>query len=376
MSQVDAATARGMSQYIQLVQPGVQEEFINLNPLLRIAERKGHIKFKGSHTDGEWYIRKTPSDIPIPSWGGGELGIQTFEEVDPANRCYLPYCYLQKNYGVSDRSLETNRHAGRKKIFSLWAESIQIAKINLYARIRPDMWNGSSSGNGTEDLVGLKHAFGDAYETTSNVTVDAAKSYANRTLNTSAIAAYSADRAGFDDPQWGPEVTNIHEIAGVSASPKWSVDCLIALAYMASEMELTPDVTGTAMPHKPDFAFMAADPFHALSGKAITAQAARINTQLRDEDLKLAGWNNIVVDSLTCVKDKNVPDDSGSLERVVVLDSGQYWIYTTHTKKEGLVKSDSDINNILVNGSIGKLTVNMFQRVAPTAVGVITGCND
>lgn len=374
MSIVDAQTARAMAQKIQRVTPGINYIFLDQHPLLKIAKRKGNIKWRGSHTEFEWFIYK--DDVANPSWGGGELSVNTFEEQDPATRAHLPYCWLQQTYGVSDKTMEANRHSP-DRVFKPLGANLKLAQLKMYKVIGPSLHNGGSSGDGGDAPVGLKYAYGNAYETTSNVTVDAGQSYANKTLNTSAIAAYSAARAGFDNTQWGPEVTNIHEVPNTS-SAKWSTYCLVALAYMETEMALTADLTGTGEQQKPDTALMPRDPFHALTAKAVTNQVLYgIPAQLVDEDLKLAGWRNIVVGGLTCILDNDVPDDSGSLERVIVLDSNQYKVMTTHTKAEGLIRNEFDPDNVMVNGVIGKLSANIgFYLKSPTAIGVITGCND
>ncbi len=374
MAIVDAQTARVMAQKIQKVIPGINYIFIEQHPLLKIAKKKGLIKYRGSHTEFEWFIYK--DDVADPTWGGGELSVNTFEEQDPATRAHLPYCWLPQTYGVSDRTMEANRHSP-DRVFKPLGANLKLAQLKMYKVIGPAIHTGGTNGDGGEAPVGLKYAYGSAYETTSNVTVDSGQSYANKTLNTSAIATYSAARAGFDNPQWAPEVTNIHEIPNTS-SAKWSTYCIMALSYMEEEMTLTSDLTGTGESQKPDVALMNRDPFHALLAKIVPYQAQYgVPAQLVDEDLRLAGWRNIVVGGLTCIKDLNVPDDSNSDERVIVLDTNQFRIMTTHTKAEGLIRNEFDANNVMVNGVIGKLSANLgFYLKSPSAIGVITGCDD
>jgi len=375
MGKIAAETARAMAQKIQRVLPGINYIFIDQHPLLKIARKKGNIKYRGSHTEFEWFMYK--DDVANPTWGGGELSTNTFEEQDPATRAHLPYCWLQQNYGVSDRTMEANRHSP-DRVYKPLGANLKLAQIKMYKVIGPAIYNGGTSGDGGEAPVGLKYAFGNAYETTSNVTIAAGASYANKTLSTAGVTAYHAGRGDFDEEQWSPEATNIHEIPNVSGAPKWTVDCLIALTYMEEEMALTADLTGTGESQKPDTALMARDPFHALTTKVVPYQAQYgVPAQLVDEDLRLAGWRNIVVGGLTCIKDNNVPDDSGSLERVIILDSNQLKIMTTHTKAEGLIRNEFDEKSVIVNGVIGKLTANIgFYLKSPTAIGVITGCND
>lgn len=373
---VDAQTARAMAQKIQRVVPGINYIFIDQHPLLKIAKKKGLIKWRGSHTEYEWFIHK--DDVANPSWGGGELSVNTFEEQDPATRAYLPYCWLQQTYGVSDRTMEANRHSP-DRVYKPLGANLKLAQIKMYKVIGPAIYTGGTSGDGGDAPVGLKHAVGDCYEGTNVITVTAGKSYANKVLNTSAIAAYSVAKAGYDNPQWAPECLSVHEVPNVSAAPKWSVDCLIALTYMEEEMSITADLTGTGESQKPDVALMARDPFHALTAKATPYQAQYgIPAQLVNEDLRLAGWRNIVVGGLTCIKDNNVPvDPSTSYERVLVLDTNQFRVMTTHTKAEGLIRNEFDPDTVIINGVIGKLSANIgFYLKSPTAIGCIVGCND
>lgn len=387
MGAVDAATARAMAQKIQRVVPGINYIFIDQHPLLKIAKRKGNIKYRGSHTEYEWFIYK--DEVKDPTWGGGELSVNTFEEHDPATRAHLPYCWLQKNYGVSDRTMEANRHSP-DRVYKPLGSNLKLAQIHMYKVIGPAIYNGGSSGDGGEAPVGLKHVVGDCRETTNAVAVPALKSYANKTLNTAAITSYVAGKVsdtagkGFDAAQWAPEVISIEEVPNVSGTgagdASWSTDCLIALAYMEEEMAITADLTGTGESQKPDTALMARDPFHAVTAKVVANQSLYgIPAQLVDEDLKLAGWRNIVVGGLTCIKDNNVPDDVNTtpLERVLIMDSNQFIIKTTHTKAEGLIRNEFDPKNVMVNGVIGKLSANIsFYVKSPTCVGCIVGCND
>lgn len=381
MGAVAAATARAMAQKIQRVLPGINYLFIDQHPLLKIAKRKGNIKYRGSHTEYEWFIYK--DDTTDPTWGGGELSVNTFEEHDPATRAHLPYCWLQKNYGVSDRTMEANRHSP-DRVYKPLGANLKLAQIHMYKVIGPAIYTGGSSGDGGEAPVGLKHVIGNAIETTNTVVITAASSYANKTLNTTGITSYSAAKAGFDEAQWAPEVLSIEEVPNVSGTgagdASWSTDCLIALAYMEEEMAITADLTGTGESQKPDLALMNRDPFHALTSKVLATQATYgIPAQLVDEDLRLAGWRNIVVGGLTCIKDNNVPDDANAtaLERVLIMDSNQFIIKTTHTKAEGLIRNEFDPDNVMVNGVIGKLSANIgFYVKSPTSVGAILGCND
>lgn len=381
MGAVDAKTARGMAQKIQRVTPGINYIFIDQHPLLKIAKRKGNIKYRGSHTEYEWFIYKDA--VTAPTWGGGELSVNTFEEQDPATRAHLPYCWLQQNYGVSDRTMEANRHSP-DKVFKPLGANLKLAQIKMYEVIGPSLYTGSG-GDGGNEPVGLKYTFGNAYEsggTTGVPNVAAASSYANKALNVGAISTYAVAKANYISPQWAPEVCSLHNIpnvaSGTAANATWSTDCLIALTYMEEEMAITADLTGTGESQKPDIALMQRDPFHALTALITPYQAQYgVPAQLVDEDLRLAGWRNIVVGGLTCIKDNDVPDDSVPYERVIIIDSNQFIIKTTHTKAEGLIRNEFDADNVMVNGVIGKLSANIgFYVKSPTAVGCILGCHD
>jgi len=373
MAVTDAVTARGMSQRVKRALPTVQQNFFNQNALLKIIQQRGQIKWGGYHTKFDWFIRKTPSGSD-PTWGGGELGIRTFEEVDPVNQVELNYRWLEKTYGVSDRTIETNRNAsGSQKVYDSLKENMNIAQIGLYNTFGPAIYTGSGVG---ENPDGLLLPLGSAYESSSTVAIAAGSAYAGQTLNTSAISAYAKKKASFDDAQWAPECLSIHEVPGVS-SAKWTTHSVTALSYMADEMAVTADLSGTGQMQKPDMAIMPGDPYNALKTYLAGTSTQLSNIPVGNEALLLAGWSNIQVDTLTCVKDNNVPDDSNDYERVIVLDSSQLYIETTHKKSEGLIKNDFDPNIAIINGAVGTLKANyMFRWNSPTAATCIVGCND
>jgi len=124
-------------------------------------------------------------------------------------------------------------------------------------------------------------------------------------------------------------------------------------------------------------------PFMALKAKITAAQATGYQVPLGRKELVLAGFPNMVVDSLTCIKDTDVPDDNdhsggGSGEEIVfVLDSNQFHICSTHLKSEGIIKSEYDPDIAMVSGVVGALTANIaFCLNSPTALGAVLGCND
>jgi len=375
MAVSDAVTARGMSQRIHRVTSIIHQNFIDQNALLYLAQKNGRIKWGGSHTEFEWFIRREQADVP--TWGGGELGIRTFEEVNPANRAHLPYCYIEKTYGVSQRSLEANRHAqGRQKIYDLLKENLVIAQINLYDALVPSLWTGGESGDGGDEPIGMDKVVGEAYQSTHDVAVGAGKSYANQTLNTSAVTAWAVGKTAWDSVHWAPIALNIQEVpSNTDGSATWAGDCLKSLAYLAQEMEVTRNVSGTGKPVKPDAAFMRSQEFAAVTAKLLASQYT-YNIPIGQKDVTLAKFPNVVVDSLTCIKDSNVPVDTNSIPRVFAIDSREFHIHTTHTKAEGLIINEFETDNTMISGATGVLRCNLgYMVTSPTAVGTLVGCD-
>ena len=366
----DARIARGIATRLKVAIPTIVQNFFNIHALLMIAKKRGNIKWRGSGTDFIWHVRKTKA---ASTFGGGELGVRTFEEIDPAFKAQLPYCWLEETYGVSDKTIESNRHAGGEmKIYDSLKENLSVAEIALHQAFGPAVYNGSTVGS--DDPVGLLAAIGDAIESSSKVLVGAGQTFGGVTLNTSAISAYVAGRTSWDTIQYAPEVISIHEVPGFS-SAKWSTHCIKSLAYVAEQMSATRTNSGTGRPIKPDTAFMSDDPFTALKNKLIDASLLH-SIPVGNEALKLAGWVNIQVDTLLTFRDTNVPADTGSKERVFIVAADEFFIETTHTKAEGLVKHEKDMDSVVVSGAIGVLKANMAYRINPTGVGCILGCDD
>jgi len=118
-------------------------------------------------------------------------------------------------------------------------------------------------------------------------------------------------------------------------------------------------------------------PYVALRNRLLTAQATGYQIPLGRADLVMAGFPNVIVDTLACIKDTDVPDDSADAERVFILDSKQFNITTTHKKSEGLIKSEFDPDVALIAGVVGKLSANFaFMLTSPTAIGCVVGCDD
>ena len=390
MSVNDAISTREIAQKIKSVMPKIQEGFFNERALLKLAEKR--IKWGGSHTKFDWRVRYVPTD-ETPDWGGGELGIRSFEEQKVANELELPYCYLEKTWGVGNRTIEANKNANMNKNFDAIKENLKLAQIFMYDAYGPSIYNPNITA---EDPVGLWAACGQAYEVTDRAIVSAGQTYAGKTLNTAASTTAGdllvrngndVNSRGWDEAQFAPLVGDCDEIADVAgiagASVKWSVGCVQILDYMANTMSITASVSGTGSRVKPDIALMNTSPFMALKAKITTGQATGYQVPLGRKELVLAGFANMVVDSLTCIKDTDVPDDNdhgggGSGEEIVfVLDSNQFHICTTHTKSEGIIKSEYDPDIAMVSGVVGALTANIaFVLSSPTAVGAVLGCND
>lgn len=383
MAVYDAQIARGMAQRIERAIPAIQQNFIDQNALLKLAMNEGRIKWGGYHTEFEWYVRKETGATPV--WGaGGELGIRTFEELNPANRAHLPYCWLEKSYAVSEKTIEANKNAsGSQKIYDVLKEQLILAQINMYNAIKTSIYgvNADGGGDGGTTPVGLWKVLGSPYTGGSAVTGTALSSYANITLNTSAIAAYSTKKAGYDSPQWAPFAADLQERPGASTDT-WVTKCFEALAWAAGEMEVTQDVSGTGKVIKPDIALMNAHNFADVVSRLVAAQATGYQIPLSRSDVVLGGFPNVIVGPLTCIKDTNVPNDRSAAEgtatgsAVFLIHSKDWHVCTTHTKSEGLISNEFRTDEPLVSGAYGVLKANLGYMVAsPCAVGVILGCD-
>ena len=388
MSVQDAINTREIAQKIKSVMPKIQEGFFNERALLKLAEKR--VKWGGSHTKFDWRIRYVPTD-ETPTWGGGELGIRSFEEQKVANELELPYCYLEKTWGVGNRTIEANKNANTNKNFDAIKENLKLAQIFMYDAYGPAIYNPNIS---PEDPVGLWAAIGQAYTDTSIAIVDAGETYAGKTLNTAASTTAgdllvrtgnATNGRGWDDAQFAPLVADVNEMcdaAGVPSLTEWSTGCVQILDYMANAMSMTSSISGTGSRIQPDIALMNSDPWQALRAKISAAQSTGYQIPLGREELVLSGFPNIVVNTLTCIKDTDVPIDTdhgggGAIgeEIVFVLDSNQFNICTTHTKSEGIIKSEYDPDIAMVSGVVGALTANIaFQINSPTAVGACLGC--
>ena len=382
----NAIDTRALAQRIKAAHKPIVENFFNERALLKLAEKS--IKWNGSHTEFDWFVRNVPTG-ETATFGNpdGELNVLTFEEQKPANKASLPYCYLTKTYGVGERTMEANRNADSNKIFDVVKENMKLAQIFMYDALGPSIYNKNET---SEDPVGLLAAVGNPINTAGVAVVAAGASYAGRTLKTTVSStvgdclyrkAASVVAKGWDDPQWAPLVGSVEGVlaAAGSALTQWSTGCINALAYMAEEMSITASISGTGTRIKPDIALMNSSPYAALRNKLIAGQAAGYMIPLGRSDLILAGFPNVIVDTLACIKDTDVPSDTNTIpeERVFVLDSKQFNIMTTHKKSEGIIKSEFDPDVAIIAGVVGRLQANLaYMLTSPTAAGCIVGCND
>ena len=377
-----AIDTRALSQRITSAMKPINENFFQERALLKLAENR--IKWNCSHTEFEWFVRNVPTG-QTATFGNpdGELSILTFEEQKPVNRAHLPFCYIKKTYGVGDRTIEANRNATDNKIFGAVKENMQLAYIFMYDALGPSIYNKNLT---SEDPVGLLAMVGNPINTGNHAVIPALASYAGRTLSTAGFTGSTtkglvpSTASAWDDAQFSPTVGSVEDVllAAGSSETKWSTGCLYILDYMAEQMSRTASTSGTGKRIKPDIALMNMGPYMAVKN-LMTKSQLTYNIPLGNTSLTLANFPNIVVNSLTCIKDTDVPSDANSTpeEIVFVMDSNQFQICTTHKKSEGLIKSEFDPDIVLINGVVGSLQANMaYMLNSPTAIGAVVGCGD
>ena len=372
----EAQTAQGMATRHRKSVKAIVAGLVEVNALLAKMLKGNRIKWGGYGTMFDWYVRKLKE---TSSWTTGQLGSRTFTERDPMANPTLPYCFLDETYGVSEKSIKTNRAAGNEKIYDIQKENAEVAKSAMYRAIVDSLYS-----NGADDPlepVGLAAIVGDAYESTATITVTAGKAYAGITLTTSGVsstsndATYSAD--GWDNSYWFPWVRGTAAIASEDGTtPAWSTDCVKDLAWMEHKMQRTADKSGTGKILKPDMALL--DSF--CWGKLIallTQSQTTYNVPLGTVAPELANFSAIKVGGLDVVYDENVPKDVGGKGRPFILDSRAFVIETCNTKSEGLVEGQWKQNDPEVIGGVGTYKSNMGLRCStPLAVGCIVGCDD
>ncbi len=372
MGVADAQTAQGMAtrhrRSVKAVVAGVGE----INALLAKMIKTGRIKWGGYGTHAVWYVRKLKE---TSTWVTGQLGSRSFEEKDPIDEATVPYCFIDETYGVSEKSIKTNRAAGTEKLYDIQKENARNAQTALYRAMAASMF---SNGSDTLEPVGLAAIFGDAYETTNNLTVAAGKSYAGISLNTSGITAWNKDYAtiGWDNEYWFPTAIDQGEIPSVPATPLWSTHAVHFLAWMSHQMSRTADKSGTGRIIKPDMAFLATDTWSSLTSLLATSQKDVAGVPLGTTDPHLNNFTTIRVGGIDCVYDNGTPDDSGSKERVIVLDSKAFYIDSLNKKSEGLIEGQWKQGDPEIVGGVGMYKCNYALICeTPQAVGVITGCD-
>ncbi len=369
-----AATAQGMAtrhrKSVAVIQAGVGE----VNALLAKMIKSGKTKWGGYGTYCEWYVRKLKK---TSSWETGQLGTRSFEEKDPMDKAELPYCFISETYGVSEKSIKTNRAAGAEKLYDIQKENARNAQNALYRALVAALY---SRGNDALEPVGLRGICGDTYESSGNVTSAGTESYAGIQLNASALSAWNASYStmGWTYEYWYPTVNVVETIPClVGTDNKWSSEGIYYLGWMEQAMHRTADVSGTGEIIKPDLALMSTDPWYGLMSILAKSQLT-YNVPLGNKDAVLSQFTNVRVGGLDCVYDEKVPlDHSSSKEMVFVLDSDAFYIDSLNTKSEGLIEGEWKANDPAIVGGVGVYKCNMaLVCKTPKAVGVIVGCDD
>ncbi len=375
MSASDAAIAQGMAtrhkRSVKAIVAGVGE----INALLAKMMKPGRIKFGGFGTHFLWQVRKLKE---TSSWVSGQLGTRSFEEKDPQDQATLPYCYIDETYGVSEKSIKSNRGGGEMKLYDIQKENARNAQSSLYRAFADALY---SNGSDTLVPVGLFGVLGDCYATSGNLTVSA-YSYGGITVAVSGAAVDnwlydSTDQAVFTKEYWYPVLADIDEIPNIPGTPKWSTHSIHALNAMARRMWRTADVSGTSEIIKPDMALLDDTLYSSLISLLITSQKDVAGVPVGTTDPTLAKFTTVRVGTLDVVYDPNVPKDSGSVSRAIVLDSDAFYIESQNTKGEGLIEGEWTMKDPKVVGGIGMYKSNWgLVCKTPQAVGCIVGNND
>jgi hypothetical protein len=376
MSVLDAKTSQEMATRHKRSVPVVIDGLRTVNVLLAKMIDTNKIKWDGFGTNFEWYVRKSDESA---TWSAGQLGTRTFEEIDPIDKAYLPYCYVEKTYGISEKSIMSNRAGGEMKLYDIQKENARAAQTALY-----EAFSAAIYSNGTNSLqpVGLAGMVGNAYSgsdinASDTPNVAANTNYANIALTGStAVSAWSSVYSTMNWSKWYWYPIVIPPVSIYATSPAWSAHPDRYLAWMEVQMTYSSDVSGTGGIIKPDMALMSNDPYNALVSILLTSQRT-YNVPLGSKAAYLADFPNIRVGSIDCVRDDNVPVDSRSAERVFVVDSNQLWLETYHTKSEGLIRSDFDATDPNVRGAVGVYKSWLGMAIqTPKAIGCIVGCDD
>jgi hypothetical protein len=377
MSTLDAQTAQTLATRHKRSVPIVIDGLRTINALWAKIIDTNKINWGGFGTHFDWYIRK--SNVSA-TWSSGQLGTRTFEEIDPIAQLTLPYCFVEKTYGVSEKSVMSNRAGGDNKIFDIQKENARAAQTALYQALAAGIW---SDGSNSDQPVGLAAMIANAYSSSATnasdrVYVTAGKTYGGKTLNTSGITAgwtsYATYKASWDYWWLYPTVVTPYEIS--TTAPAWSTGCVDYLAWMETTMTFSSDVSGTGGIVKPDMALMSNDPYNALVKLLSTAQRT-YNVPLGSKAAYLADFPSIRVGNIDCVRDDNAPACARPAERVFVLDSNQLFLETYHTKSEGLIRSDFASDDPNVRGAVGVYMSWLGMGIKTLkAIGAVVGCDD
>jgi hypothetical protein len=378
MSVFDAQTAQTLATRHKRSVPLIIDGLRTVNVLWARMIDGNKINWGGFGTHFDWYIRKSNESA---TWSSGQLGTRTFEEIDPIAQMSLPYCFVEKTYGVSEKSVMSNRAGGNDKIFDIQKENARAAQTALYQALAAACW---TTGTDATKPIGLPAMCGDAYgssatNASNTVVVDAGRTYGGKTLNTSAIGrVYSSNYAtmGWDNWYLWPTLQVPYGI--YTTAPTWNTDAVRFLSWMETAMTFSSDVSGTGGIVKPDLAIVANTPYNQLVSLLSTSQRT-YNVPLGSKATYLADFPNIRVGSIDVVRDDNVPKDrfTTPADRCFVLDSSQLFLETYHTKSEGLIRSDFASDDPNVRGAVGVymswlgIGINTLK-----AVGCIVGLDD
>ncbi len=373
MGAAEAATAQGMAtrhrRSVKAMVAGVGE----VNALLKKMMKPGKIKWGGYGTHCEWYVRKLKE---TSSWVTGQLGTRSFEEKDPVDQATLPYCFIDETYGVSEKSMKTNRAAGSQKLYDIQKENARNAQVSLYRAFVDAIY---SIGSDALVPVGLPAIIGDAYETTNTVTTAAGYSYAGIVVAASAVsvtnAVYATVASVHTNEYWYPLLTDQGEITGVPGTPLWSTHAVQHLQAVARLMQRTADVSGTGEIIRPDMALLDASAYGRLVSLLVNSQTAVAGVPVGTTSLDLANFTTVRVGQLDCVYDENVPvATADSKSRALILDSSAFYIDSLNTKSEGLIEGKWKAEDPEVVGGVGMYKSNWaLVCKTPQAVGCITG---
>lgn len=374
MSLSDAQIAQGLATFHRKSIEKVVRSIGHVNALLAIALKKGKVKYGGHGTHFDWRVGKLDEEATYTS---GQLGTRTFTESDPVDEASLPYCFLEKTYGVSEKSIKTNRAAGFAKVFDIIKENAMMAEKAVYRTLAKGFY---TDGTNEMELVGLPAVVGLAYEAAADLVIPAAKSYAGIQCTPTAGIAAIDELAELD-------TANAHTTSGTNAywapyygltsllGGTWAANAVQCLTYMETVMSRTTDMGGTGDVVKPDIALMNMSPFVELTTLMASKQT---QIPLGKIDVIAAHFKTIQVGNITCVYDENVPVDStfnasGDGEPCIFVgDSSSFAVETLNTKSEGLIEGEWDTKDVKTVGGVGVYKSNVGYRFdAPNFWGMI-----